>query len=123
MAGSHPRDEAFLEKLQALDEDRMMIYPLSDPQARIKGLSQHPLQRVVRNQAVHWGRKFHSFKWLDSIYVVRLKVPNDSALHTKIATSGATNANQSRNDADGVGTRSSQEGNLRTPSGGSSDST
>lgn len=84
--GSPPRDEEFLRRVEALAENQMMIYQLPDPEARIAGLSQHPLQRVVRNHGDQAGKKFHTWKWLDHVYVVRLPTPTPESLDLKTPT-------------------------------------
>jgi hypothetical protein len=121
--GPEPRDEEFLRRLTELEEDRMMIYPIPDPEARIKGLYQHPLQKVVRNQGRHQNKKFHCWKWIEHIYVVRLRVPNAEAMKIPIPPHGAqSEPNLSRTNDDGVGPHSSETRNVRTPGSGGGDS-
>lgn len=92
--GTPPRDQEFLEMIKAMEEDSLRVYPLPDPDSRVKGLYQHPLQKVVRNYGAYNGKKFHSWRWLDRLYVVRLQVPNEEAALMKVPTQGAKNESQ-----------------------------
>jgi len=121
--GSPPRDEKFLELIKALPEDGFLPYLLPDPNSRIKGLSQHPLQKVVRNYGESSGKKFHTWKWLGKVYVVRLPCPDEQAREMKVPSYGPTSENQSRADAHDDGARGSDARDVRPPSSGSSDST
>ena len=83
---SNPRDEEFLKKVSSLADNELMIYTLVDPDAHIQGLSQHPLQKVVRNHGEYAGKKFHTWKWLGKLYIVRLPVPDTEALMQNVPT-------------------------------------
>lgn len=121
--GSPPRDEKFLEIVKAMQEDGFLAYELPDPKARIRGLSQHPLQKVVRNYGESSGKKFHTFKWLDKVYVVRLPCPDENARNMRVPTYGAHAENQPRTDAHDDGTRGVDARDVRPSGSGSSDST
>lgn len=117
--GTPPRDQEFLNKLTALLENGLLIYKIPDPEVRIKGLYQHPLQKVVRNQGNYQRKKFHCWKWLGDLYVVRLPAPNEEALKTPIPSQGAqSESHHTRTDDNGVGSHSGEEGNVRTPGSG-----
>lgn len=121
--GTPPRDEEFLKKLTALAENSLLIYKIPDPAVRIKGLYQHPLQKIVRNQGNYQKKKFHCWRWLDFLYVVRLVVPNPEALKTRIPPQGEQGeSNQSRADAHDDGKGGGDAGDLRPASSGSNSS-
>lgn len=71
--GVTPKDPRFQSLVLKMDVDDYLPYVLTDPEAKVAGTSQHPLQHRLSLLGQYYGRAYRSFKNGDKLYIVRIE--------------------------------------------------